>query len=345
MPMGNMNMKPMDMSHHGKHHHAMPPKLNKKTSKVPYKKLKSPAKTVLPKQNSFREIELNLTGDMERYVWSINNEILSESNIIKIKRGENIRFILINKTMMHHPMHLHGHFFRVINGQGDYSPLKHTVDVPPMGKQIIEFEGNEKQDWFFHCHILYHAKSGMARIIRYEEDEIDLKLASIRHNLYKTDSLIYSSGSFLSQMTDGIAVIRQNKNSVNIDWQVGWQNVSTTEYEINISYERYFNRFFTAFAGIGLENEVERGVFGVRYLLPLNFESEWRIDTKGDFRISLGNSFQLTNNLNLFADFEYDTESKIEWVTGANYTIIKKIGIVVQYHSDFGMGAGFRFMF
>lgn len=339
MPMGNMNTV------HGKHHHAIPSQLNKKTSKVPYKKLKSLTKTVLPKQNNVREIELNLTGDMERYVWSINNEILLESNMIKVKRGENIRFILVNKTMMHHPMHLHGHFFRVINGQGDYSPLKHTVDVPPMGKQIIEFETNESQDWFFHCHILYHAKSGMARIIRYEEDEVDLKLESIRHNLYKTDNFIYASGSFLSQMTDGIAVMRHNKNSLNVDWQVGWQNVPTTEYEINISYERYFNRFLTAFAGIGLENEVEKGIFGVRYLLPLNFESEWRIDTKGDFRISLGNSAQLTNNLNLFADFEYDTETKIEWTTELNYTIVKNLRVVAQYHSDFGMGVGFRLMF
>jgi FtsP/CotA-like multicopper oxidase with cupredoxin domain len=346
MQMDGMNMESMDMPNHKKHHHhGMPVQPNKKTSKVPYKKLKSLTKTVLPKQNNFREIKLNLTGDMERYVWSINNEILSESNIIEIKRGENIRFILVNKTMMHHPMHLHGHFFRVINGQGDYSPLKHTVDVPPMGKQIIEFEANESQDWFFHCHILYHAKSGMARIIRYEDDEIDPKLESIRHNLYKTDNLVYSSGSFLSQMTDGLAVVRNNKNSLNIDWQVGWQNVSGTEYEVNITYERYFNRFFTAFAGIGLENEVERGIFGVRYLLPLNFESEWRIDTKGDFRISLGNSFQLTNNLNLFADFEYDTETNIEWATGVNYTIVKNLGVIGQYHSEFGLGAGVRLSF
>jgi len=343
----SMNMSSIDMSGHGKHHqhHKMASQLNTKTSKVPYKKLKSLTKTVLPKQNKVREIELNLTGDMERYVWSINNEILSESNIIKIKRGENIRFILVNKTMMHHPMHLHGHFFRVINGQGGYSPLKHTVDVPPMGKQIIEFEANESQDWFFHCHILYHAKSGMARIIRYEEDEIDPKLESIRHNLYKTDNLIYASGSFLSQMTDGLAVIRNDKNSLNIDWQVGWQNVSTTEYEINITYERYFNRFFTAFTGVGLENDVERGIFGVRYLLPLNFESEWRVDTKGDFRISLGNSLQLTNNLNLFADFEYDTKTNIEWATGVNYTIIKNLGVMGQYHSEFGLGAGVRLAF
>jgi len=342
MSMPTMKMK---MSHHSGHHHVMSSPLNRKTSKVPYNKLKSLTKTVLPKQNSIREIELNLTGDMERYVWSINNEILSESNVIKIKRGENIRFILVNKTMMHHPMHLHGHFFRVINGQGAYSPLKHTVDVPPMGKQLIEFEANESQDWFFHCHILYHAKSGMARIISYEDDPIDLEIESIRHNLYKSESLIYASGSFLSQMTDGLAVVRKNKNSLNINWQVGWQNVTPTDYEINVTYERYFNRFFTTFAGIELKNEFEEGIFGVRYLLPLNFESEWRINTKGQFRTSLENSFQLTNNLNAFADFEYDTGTKIEWGAGLNYSVVKNLGLITQYHSDFGLGAGIRLAF
>ena len=58
--------------------------------------------------------------------------------------------------MMHHPMHLHGHFFRVLNKNGEYSPLKHTVDVAPMQKTVIEFDANEYGDWFFHCHILYH---------------------------------------------------------------------------------------------------------------------------------------------------------------------------------------------
>jgi hypothetical protein len=247
--------------------------------------------------------------------------------------------------MMHHPMHLHGHFFRVLNGQGEYSPLKHTVDVPPMGHRIIEFEANESQDWFFHCHILYHAKSGMARIISYEEDELDMELTSIRHKLYSDDGFFYASGSFLSHMTDGVAVISNNKNSLRTEWQVGWQDVSPTEYEVNLTYDRYVNRFFSVFLGGAFENETEQGIFGFRYLLPLNFESEWRVDTAGEFRVTLGKSLQLTNNTNLFADFEYDTESKIEWTTGLEYSIAKHFGVVAQYHSEFGMGAGIRLVY
>ena len=115
----------------------------------PYKKLRSVGKSTLSKKNPTREVVLTLTGDMERYIWSMNGGTLSADNMIRIRHGENVRFVIINKTMMHHPMHLHGHFFRVINGQGDYSPLKHTVDVPPLGTQIIEFEANEYNDIFF----------------------------------------------------------------------------------------------------------------------------------------------------------------------------------------------------
>ncbi|PVX50090.1 multicopper oxidase [Balneicella halophila] len=73
-----------------------------------------------------------------------------------------------NLTMMHHPMHLHGHFFRVLNKNGERSPLKHTVNVPPMEEVTIEFYNEEYGDWFFHCHVLYHKVGGVSRIFSYE---------------------------------------------------------------------------------------------------------------------------------------------------------------------------------
>lgn len=339
---GNMAHHNAGMHHKMAHHKMKPDMHGNKTSTTPYQQLVAITPTTLPIANTHREIQLNLTGDMERYIWSINNEILSADNVIKIKRGENIRFVLNNKTMMHHPMHLHGHFFRVINGQGDYSPLKHTIDVPPMGQQIIEFEANKSQDWFFHCHLLYHSKSGMARVISYAEDSIDQELASIRHKLYSDEGFFYATGSFLSQMTEGSAVYSNSKNTLQTEWQVGWQNVPSTEYEFNVTYERYVNRLLSGILGVRLENNIERGIFGFRYLLPLNIESEWRVDTAGELRVSLGNSIQLTTNINLFADFEYDTESQEEWSVGLNYLFTKNAGIVTQYHSDFGMGAGIK---
>ncbi len=144
----------------------------------PYAKLRATRSTALPTDRPVREIRLTLDGDMERYVWFLNNKPLSESDSIRIREGEVVRFIMINRTMMHHPMHLHGHFFRVINGQGDYAPLKHTVDVAPMSTTVIEFHANEVGDWFFHCHLLYHMKSGMTRVVHYEDFPLAPELAA-----------------------------------------------------------------------------------------------------------------------------------------------------------------------
>ena len=312
---------------------------------APYPKLRSISPSSLPAENPVREVILTLTGDMERYIWSLNGEIISADNVIRIRHGENVRFVLINKTMMHHPMHLHGHFFRVINGQGDYAPLKHTVDVPPLSTQIIEFEGNEYHDWFFHCHILYHAKAGMARVVSYVDKEIDADLKEIRPNLYKDPWYSWVKGTIQSHMTDGMAVVSDSKNILSATWEVGWQEVEGTEYDVELAYDRYFNRFFTAFVGGNFTDDYERGIFGVRYLLPFNFGSVLRLDTEGEFRVAIGQSLQLTSRLGIFGDYEYDTESKEEWVAGAKYTLSKNFSLVGQYHSEFRAGAGLEFRF
>ena len=147
---------------HSGHHSAA-------TAPTRYSYLKSLKKTSFAKSLPVKEIELKLTGNMKRYIWSFNGIPLSESDKIPIKQGEIVRLILNNQTMMSHPLHLHGHFFRVLNGQGDHSPLKHTVDVPPMESLVIEFAPEERGDWFFHCHILYHMKAGMSRIFSHSK--------------------------------------------------------------------------------------------------------------------------------------------------------------------------------
>lgn len=311
----------------------------------PYKKLRSVGKSTLPKKNPTREVVLTLTGDMERYIWSMNGEILAADNVIRIRHGENVRFVLINKTMMHHPMHLHGHFFRVINGQGDYSPLKHTVDVPPLSTQIIEFEANEYNDWFFHCHILYHAKAGMARVVSYKDKQLDVDLKKIRHKLYKDSWYPTIIATAQSHMTDGIAVFSNSRNILSTTWQVGWQRVDKTDYDVELAYDRYYNRFFNLFAGVNLTNDYDRGIFGIRYLLPFNVESTLRVDSEGEFRIELTQGLQLTSRFGIFGDIEYDTESKEEWLLGGKYTLSKNLALTGQYHSDFGAGAGLEFRY
>ena len=305
----------------------------------PYNKLRSLEPTTLPKENKTREVVLNLTGDMERYVWSINGMTLSEDDKILIKKGENVRFILNNKTMMHHPMHLHGHFFRVLNDQGEYSPLKHTVDVPPLGTTVIEFEANEEKDWFFHCHVLYHMKSGMSRIVSYVGSDMDPDIKEIRSNLYMDPLYYWANIRILSQMTDGEAAIANTRNTISATWEVGWEE---EEYEIVLTYNRYINRFITVFGGADITNEEQetRGIFGIRYLLPLLIDSTVWVDTDADVRVILDKEMHITERLSAFGELQYDTESKWEWKAGGAIMINKWLSLVGQYYSEFGGGGG-----
>src|SRR4029077_21099696 len=102
-----------------------------------YGMLRSPKKTTLP-PGTLKELHFELTGNMNRFVWSINNKTVSETDKILIRKDENIRIILTNNSMMRHPMHLHGHFFRVLNGQGEYAPIKNVIDIIPMETDTLE---------------------------------------------------------------------------------------------------------------------------------------------------------------------------------------------------------------
>jgi len=316
----------------------------------PYARLRAIKPTAFSKDKPVREIRLTLDGDMERYVWFLNNKPLSESDSILIREGEVARFIMINRTMMHHPMHLHGHFFRVINGQGDYAPLKHTVDVAPMSTTVIEFDANEFGDWFFHCHLLYHMKSGMARVVHYEGFTLDPQLAEVRPKLYKDSWYFWGQADVLSNMTEGFLMLSNTRNILTAEWEVGWQEVGDTEWEGIFTYDRYINRFFTILAGANLlgggdEDDETRGVFGFRYLLPLNLESRVWIDTDGGARFNLGKSFELTPRLALFGEAEYDTHDKWEGNAGLSYMVHKCFSLVGQWHSEYGFGGGLQIRF
>jgi len=113
-----------------------------------------------------RTLEIHLTGNMERFMWSIDGEKLSEGpEPYRFARGERVRLVLVNDTMMTHPMHLHGHFFEIVNGHGDNQPFKHTVMVMPGGKVSLDLTADAPGDWAFHCHLLYHMHAGMMRVV------------------------------------------------------------------------------------------------------------------------------------------------------------------------------------
>jgi hypothetical protein len=315
-----------------------------------YAKLRSLKPTTFAADKPVFEIRLTLDGDMERYVWLLNNKPLSESDSIRIREGEVARFIMINRTMMHHPMHLHGHFFRVVNGQEDYAPLKHTVDVAPMSTTVIEFDANEFGDWFFHCHLLYHMKSGMARVIHYEGFTLDSQLAAVRPNLYKESWYFWGQADILSNMTEGFLMASNTRNILTAEWEAGWQEVDDAEWEGILTWSRYLNRFSTIFAGADLMGQKEeldktRGVLGFHYLLPLNVESRIWVDSDGGARINFNKEFELTPRLMLFGEAQYDTHDLWEGRTGLNYTVHKNFSLIALWHSDYDWGVGVKIPF
>jgi CopA family copper-resistance protein len=110
-----------------------------------------------------REIELRLTGNMERYIWSINGVKYEDADPIKLQYGERVRFKFVNETMMTHPMHLHGMWSILDVGAGEWDPVKHTVSVQPGTTLYMETEVDAPGQWAFHCHLSYHAAAGMFR--------------------------------------------------------------------------------------------------------------------------------------------------------------------------------------
>jgi CopA family copper-resistance protein len=113
-----------------------------------------------------RSLDIHLTGNMERYMWSFDGEKLSDpAEPIPFRNGERVRVNLINDTMMPHPIHLHGHFFELVTGHGDHGPRKHTVNVAPGGKVTFDVTADAPGDWAFHCHNLYHMTAGMMRVV------------------------------------------------------------------------------------------------------------------------------------------------------------------------------------
>ncbi len=114
-----------------------------------------------------RELELHLTGNMERYMWSFDGAKFTEVEApIEFRYGERVRLILVNDTMMEHPIHLHGMFMELENGQGAHRPLKHTLSVKPAERVSLLVDAVEPGRWAFHCHLLYHMEMGMFRVVR-----------------------------------------------------------------------------------------------------------------------------------------------------------------------------------
>ena len=246
--------------------------------------------------------------------------------------------------MMHHPIHLHGHFFRVINGQGERSPLKHTVDVPPMGRVVIEFAASEDQDWLFHCHNQYHMKSGMNRVISYvDSSQFDVAMEQAILPMRRW----YSRNS-----------LRAQRNVLGIDYSIMDERHSflveadhaletaRDNFELRTSYSYQLSRFTAPFVSMERrrheDGEQDTRVFaGLRMTLPLFIDSEIGIDDAGDARIELGSGLQLTRRFVL--DWRWNTDE--EYRLGVGFNLSKRTAIVFGKDSDFGTGFGVSYLF
>lgn len=339
----------------------------------PYPLLRARRDTTLPAEAPRRDLTMNLTGDMGRYVWSFDGKTMAQDGVVTLHHGEVVRLELVNNTMMHHPIHLHGHFFRVLNGQGPRAPLKHTVDVPPMSRRTIEFEANERHAWLFHCHLLYHMMSGMSRVFRYETESGPLGIPAAAHPSDGSVSAAGEPGSaprehsatnlgehghdmwfawgeatLLSNLGEGMLNVRHGPHDLIANWEIGWEGVPHTEYEADLLYQHYFSPDLQVFAGARLTNESgadHRAVAGFNYRLPLRMQSGASVDSEGDARLTLAHRLQLTSRLSAFGQVEYDTGSDWKWSAGASFTVTKALSLTTQVHSEYGFGAGLTLRF
>lgn len=327
-----------------------------------YDMLKSPTNTSLPSGVPVKELHFMLTGNMNRYVWSLNGKTLSETDRIMIREGQNVRIILTNNTMMRHPMHLHGHFFRLVNKHGDFSPLKFTVDIRPMDRQVIEFNAAEKTrgNWFFHCHILYHMMSGMGRIFTYEDSPPNPQLPHPRRALqhvYDMDRKWYLTvnNDFASNGNIGDLEFGGTRWSVQGEWQLGYKD--TRGYEAEGRLGRYFGekQWFYPYVGVdwtyrkgeaGERNmfrqttEKDReldGTLGARYTLPFLLIADARIDTDGKVRLQLErDDIPLTSRLRL--SFSLNTDR--DYSVGLHYILTSHLSISTNYDNNLRWGVG-----
>ncbi|RYM34947.1 copper oxidase [Brumimicrobium glaciale] len=337
-------------------------------SEYNYDYLKAKEKTIYPDSVHVNNILMNLTGNMNRYIWSINGVPLGETDNIKINSDEVTRMTFNNLTMMHHPMHLHGHFFRVINKNGEYSPLKHTVNVAPMEKVTIEFYkngGDENGDWFFHCHVLYHMMSGMARVISYDTPRDPRMEDYPMKNITKEGNKFFAwhTLDLASNDVDYDFVASNMRNQFNLSAEYGWNQ----NFEGEFTYERYLQDYFRVFGGVNVENEKSENlddfsttaVAGIRYLTPFLFNLDVRIDNKLRPQISLEKEIMIFPRTVLFGEVEYQADfgwvdefkpginyrEEVVWNAGIEFLMTKHFSLMASYDNRFGVGGGLSIRF
>jgi FtsP/CotA-like multicopper oxidase with cupredoxin domain len=327
-----------------------------------YAMLKSPTNTSLHKNAPVKELRFELTGNMNRYVWSLDNKVVSETDKILIKKGEIVRMILYNGSMMRHPMHLHGHDFRVLNGQGDFAPLKNIIDIMPMETDTLEFAATESGDWFFHCHILYHMMSGMGRVFSYENSPANPEIPNpqlAKRKLFADDRRFHFmvENDFATNGNDGMAMLQNSRWSIGTEWRLGFHDYHGYETETHIGKYIGKMQWLMPFIGFDLRyrkletGEIEKNIFGqtntkdnrkqfsigFEYTLPMLLKLQAEVYHDGNFRMQLMRE-DIPFSRRLRASFMVNTDK--EFMLGGRYILNKNLALSTHYDSDMGFGVG-----
>ena len=299
---------------------------------------------------------------MNRYVWSLNNKVVSETDKILIHKGENVRIIIYNGSMMRHPMHLHGHDFRLLNGQGENAPLKNIVDIMPMETDTLEFNANVDGDWFFHCHILYHMMSGMGRVFTYQNQPPNPLIPNpslARRKLFADDRRFHfmAENDFATNGNDGEAMYQSTRWSIGTEWRLGYHDMHGYETETHIG--RYIGKMQWLMPFVGFDwryrkmgiDEQEHNLFGqentkdnravvsigVNYTLPMLVMFQTEIFNDGIVRLQLERK-DIPISKRVRASLMYNTDK--EYMIDLKYILGKNVGIRTHYDSDMGFGVG-----
>ncbi len=335
-----------------------------------YALLKSPFPTTLPKAAPVKELKFVLSGNMNRYVWSLDNKVVSETDKILIKKGENIRMVIYNNSMMRHPMHLHGHDFRVLNGQGDYAPLKNIIDIMPMETDTLEFYANVEGDWFFHCHILYHMMSGMGRVFTYANQAPNPLIPNpklAQRQLFADERRFHFmvSNDFATNGNDGDLMFQNTRWSIGSEWRLGYHDIHGYETETHIG--RYIGKMQWLMPFIGFDWRYrkldgaekingEKNLFGqintkdsrrlfslgVDYTLPMLVKFQAEVYHDGNFRLQLMRE-DIPLGKRLRGGFMVNSDK--EYMGDLRYILTRNVSIRTHYDSDMGFGIGLSAMY
>lgn len=320
--------------------------------------IKAQRETGFSKGKRTHDLKLVLGGDMERYIWHINGKAMNQDRTIIVEEGDVVRFTFQNETMMHHPMHLHGHFFRVLNSHGSYSPLKHTVDVPPHGTRTIEFYANEPGEWMLHCHNLYHMKTGMARVVKYMSYTPRSEIARLQHHDPHLHDHWYFYGMVEGATNHAQSYLRFSQTWNQWDARIETRNTAgknfsfreAWELEGDLFYRRWFNQYFNVIVGGTHFDQRVSAVAGVSYLLPFLLEASTFISHRGKFRLDLEKRFQWTKTVFTDVDFIWRPNQSHELGHDLEYEVSLMYSPVWHWAAglmltDKSVGAGLQLQF